>query len=111
MIFSPGKGMDYYAIGLQITGIASLVSAMNLIVTVLNMRAPGMTLFKMPVFTWMILVVQFLLLFAVPVITVALFLLLFDRNFGPTSLTRRWVPTRCSGNTCSGSSAIPRCTS
>ena len=82
IIFSPGNGMDFYALGLQITGIASLVSAMNLIVTVLNMRAPGMTLFKMPVFTWMILVVQFLLLFAIPVITVALFLLLFDRNFG-----------------------------
>jgi len=82
IVFSPGNGMDFYAIGLQITGIASLVSAMNLIVTVLNMRAPGMTLFKMPVFTWMILVVQFLLVFAVPVITVALFLLLFDRNFG-----------------------------
>ena len=80
--FSPGHGMDFYAIGLQIAGIASLISAMNLIVTVLNMRAPGMTLFKMPVFTWMILVVQFLLLFAVPVITVALFLLMFDRNFG-----------------------------
>ncbi|HBM55256.1 MAG TPA: cytochrome ubiquinol oxidase subunit I, partial [Acidimicrobiaceae bacterium] len=80
--FSPGYGMDFYAIGLQIAGIASLISAMNLIVTVLNMRAPGMTLFKMPVFTWMILVVQFLLLFAVPVITVALFLLMFDRNFG-----------------------------
>ena len=80
--FSPGHGMDFYAIGLQIAGIASLISAMNLIVTVLNMRAPGMTLFKMPVFTWMILVVQFLLLFAVPVITVALFLLVFDCNFG-----------------------------
>ena len=80
--FSPGHGMDFYALGLQIAGIASLLSAMNLIVTVLNMRAPGMTLFKMPVFTWMILVVQFLLLFAIPVITVALFLLLFDRNFG-----------------------------
>ena len=80
--FSPGHGMDFYAIGLQIAGIASLISAMNLIVTVLNMRAPGMTLFKMPVFTWMVLVVQFLLLFAVPVITVALFLLMFDRNFG-----------------------------
>ncbi len=80
--FSPGHGMDFYAIGLQIVGIASLISAMNLIITVLNMRAPGMTLFKMPVFTWMILVVQFLLLFAVPVITVALFLLVFDRNFG-----------------------------
>ena len=82
IVFSPGNGMDFYAIGLQITGIASLISAMNLIVTVLNMRAPGMTLFKMPVFTWMILVVQFLLAFAVPVITVALFLLMFDRNFG-----------------------------
>ncbi len=81
-IFSPTHGMDFYALGLQITGIASLTSAINLIVTVLNMRAPGMTLFKMPVFTWMALVTQFLLLFAIPVITVALFLLLFDRRFG-----------------------------
>ena len=80
--FAPGPGMDFYAIGLQITGVASLVSAINLIVTVLNMRAPGMTLLKMPIFTWMMLVVQFLLLFAVPVITVALFLLIFDRSFG-----------------------------
>jgi cytochrome c oxidase subunit 1 len=81
-IFSPSHGMDFYALGLQITGIASLTSAINLIVTVLNLRAPGMTLFKMPVFTWMALVTQFLLLFAIPVITVALFLLLFDRLFG-----------------------------
>jgi len=80
--FSPTNGMDFYAIGLQILGIASLVSAINLIVTVLNMRAPGMTLLKMPIFTWMMLVVQFLLLFAVPVITIALFLLTFDRSFG-----------------------------
>jgi hypothetical protein len=58
------------------------VGAVNLIVTVLNMRAPGMTLMKMPVFTWMALVTQFLLLFAMPVITVALFLLMFDRLFG-----------------------------
>ena len=80
--FSPGVGMDFYAIGLQITGIASLVGAINLIVTVINMRAPGMTLMKMPVFTWMSLVTQFLLLFAIPVISVALFLLTFDRLFG-----------------------------
>ncbi|MCL4115976.1 UNVERIFIED_CONTAM: hypothetical protein GTU68_063320 [Idotea baltica] len=80
--FAPGAGMDFYALGLQITGIASLVGAINLIVTVLNMRAPGMTLLKMPVFTWMSLVVQFLLLFAMPVIAVALFLLTFDRRFG-----------------------------
>src|SRR5258705_4683840 len=74
--------MDFYALGLQITGIASLTGAINLIVTVLNMRAPGMSLMKMPIFTWMILVVQFLLVFAIPVITVALFLLMFQRNFG-----------------------------
>ena len=80
-IFSPSHGMDFYALGLMITGIASTLGAVNLIVTVLNLRAPGMTLFKMPVFTWMGLVTQFLLVFALPVITVALFLLTFDRLF------------------------------
>ncbi len=81
-VFSPTNGIDFWALGLQITGIASLAGAINLIITVLNMRAPGMSLMKMPIFTWMITVVQFLLLFAVPVITVALFLLSFQRNFG-----------------------------
>ena len=81
LVYSPSNGMDFYALGLQIAGIASLVSAINLITTVLNMRAPGMTLFRMPVLSWMLLVVQFLLLFAIPVITVALFLLSFDRLF------------------------------
>ena len=81
-LFSPSHGIDFWALGLQITGIASLTSALNLIVTVLNMRAPGMTLMEMPIFTWMALVVQFLLVFAIPVITVALFLLMFQRNFG-----------------------------
>ena len=79
--FSPTNGVDFYAIGLLITGIASLVSAVNLAVTCLNMRAPGMSLFRMPVLTWMLLVTQFLLAFALPVITVALLLLLFDRQF------------------------------
>lgn len=85
--FSPTDGIDFWGLGLQITGIASLTGAVNLIVTVLNMRAPGMTLMKMPIFTWMILVVQFLLLFAMPVITVALFLLMFQRNFDATFFT------------------------
>jgi cytochrome c oxidase subunit 1 len=80
--FSPGHGIDFYAVGLIITGIASTVSAVNLIITVINVRAPGMTWMKLPVFTWMSLVTQFLLVFAVPVITVALFLLMFDRRFG-----------------------------
>ncbi|MGZ4142146.1 MAG: cytochrome c oxidase subunit I [Actinomycetota bacterium] len=74
--------MDYYAIGLIILGIASTVSAVNLIVTIINMRAPGMSFFRMPVFVWMSLVVQLLLVFALPIVTVALFLLLFDRILG-----------------------------
>ncbi|MFM7253188.1 MAG: cytochrome c oxidase subunit I [Ilumatobacteraceae bacterium] len=82
VLFSPTNGVDFWVMGLQITGIASLIGAINLIVTVLNMRAPGMKLMQMPMFTWMVLVVQFLLAFAIPVITVALFLLTFQRNFG-----------------------------
>jgi cytochrome c oxidase subunit 1 len=82
--FSPTNGVDFWTLGLLMTGVASQVGAVNLIVTALNMRAPGMTLMRMPIFTWMALVVQFLLLFAIPVITVALFLLLFQRNFGAT---------------------------
>jgi cytochrome c oxidase subunit I len=78
----PGPGMDFYAIGLQIVGLSSLVASVNFIVTILNERAPGMTLMRMPVFTWMTLVVQFLLLFALPVLAIALFELTFDRLFG-----------------------------
>jgi cytochrome c oxidase subunit 1 len=85
--FSPTNGIDFWGLGVQITGIASLTGAINLIVTVINMRAPGMTLMKMPIFTWMVLVVQFLLLFAMPVITVALFLLMFQRSFDATFFT------------------------
>lgn len=82
--FSPSNGIDFWVLGLLLTGVASQIGAINLIVTTLNMRAPGMSLMRMPIFTWMALVVQFLLLFAIPVITVALFLLMFQRNFGAT---------------------------
>ena len=74
--------MTFYALGLVITGIASSAGAINLAVTVVNMRGPGMTLFRMPVFVWMGLVVQFLLAFSLPIITVALFEMLFDRRWG-----------------------------
>ena len=86
----PSIGMTFYAIGLLITGIASTVGAVNLAVTVVNMRAPGMTLFRMPPFVWMGLVVQFLLVFSLPIITVALFQLLFDRRWD----TAFFDPTR-----------------
>jgi len=79
---SVAHNMDYYALGLLILGIASTVSAVNLAVTIINMRAPGMSFFRMPVFIWMAFVVQLLLVFALPVITVGLFLLLFDRILG-----------------------------
>ncbi|MDP9296538.1 MAG: cytochrome c oxidase subunit I, partial [Actinomycetota bacterium] len=76
------NNMTFYAAGLIIIGIASSVSAINLGVTIINMRAPGMSLFRMPVFIWMTFVVQALLAFALPVITIGLFELLFDRRFG-----------------------------
>ncbi len=76
------SGVAFYALGLQITGIASLVASVNFVTTIINMRAPGMSFFKMPMFVWMALVVNFLLLFAMPVIAVALFELLFDSMFG-----------------------------
>jgi cytochrome c oxidase subunit 1 len=78
----PSHGMTFYSIGLQILGAASLAGAANFIVTIINMRAPGMTLMRMPVFVWMSLVTSFLLLFAMPVIAVALFELMFSRVFG-----------------------------
>ena len=81
-VIDPTRGSTFYALGLLITGIASTVSAINLAVTILNMRAPGMTLFRMPVFVWMGLVVQLLLAFSLPIITVGLVELLFDRRFG-----------------------------
>jgi cytochrome c oxidase subunit I len=81
VIFSPTHGIDFWNMGLIITGISSLTGSVNLITTILNMRAPGMTLMKMPIFTWMALVTQFLLLFAIPVLTVAQVLLAMDRLY------------------------------
>jgi cytochrome c oxidase subunit I len=78
----PSHGMTFYSLGLQMLGVASLAGAINFIITTINMRAPGMTLMRMPVFVWMSLVTSFLLLFAMPIIAVALFQLMFDRAYG-----------------------------
>jgi len=80
--YSPGHNIDFWLFGLLILGISSTISSANLIVTTVNMRAPGMRLLRMPIFTWMSMVANFLLLFAMPVITVALFLIMFDRQWG-----------------------------
>ena len=81
-VYNPGHGIDFWLVSLQVLGIASLAAAFNFIVTIINMRAPGMSLMRMPLFTWMTLITSFLLILAFPVITVALIELMFDRFFG-----------------------------
>jgi cytochrome c oxidase subunit I len=87
--YSPGLNVDFWVMGLQILGISSLAAGVNFFVTVLNMRAPGMKLMRMPIFVWMSFITQVLILLAFPVITVALILLMFDRFFG----THFYVPS------------------
>jgi len=80
--FSPGLNIDFWLLSLQILGVSSMIAAVNFIVTIINMRPPGMTLMRMPVFVWMTLVVQFLIVLAFPPVTVGLIFLMFDRFFG-----------------------------
>ncbi|MGE5701620.1 MAG: cytochrome c oxidase subunit I [Clostridia bacterium] len=77
-----GRGVDFYVIGLQIAGIGTLIGGINFLVTIINMRAPGMTFMRMPLFTWSSFVTSGLILLAFPAITVSLVLLMFDRLFG-----------------------------
>lgn len=85
--FSPTVGNNYYAIALQISGIGTLMTGINFIATILKMRAPGMTLMKMPMFTWSVLITNVIIVFAFPVLTVALALMMFDRLFGSQFFT------------------------
>jgi cytochrome c oxidase subunit 1 len=82
MQYSPGLNIDFWVIGLQILGVSSLAASFNFITTIVNMRAPGMNLMRMPMFTWNVFVTQFLIMLAFPVITIALIFLQFDRFFG-----------------------------
>ncbi len=77
-----GHGIDFYVLGLQIAGLGTLIGGINFLVTIINMRAPGMTFMRMPLFTWSSFVTSALILFAFPAITVSLVLLMFDRLFG-----------------------------
>jgi cytochrome o ubiquinol oxidase subunit 1 len=80
--YSPGVGVDYWIWSLQIAGIGSLLSGINFIVTILKLRAPGMTLMKMPIFAWSVLVAMLLVIFAFPILTATLGMLSLDRLMG-----------------------------
>jgi cytochrome c oxidase subunit 1 len=80
--YSPNDGLDFWALGLLVLGISSVAAALNFMVTIINMRCPGMTMMRMPVFIWMTLITSILLVLAFPIITVGLVELILDRNFG-----------------------------
>lgn len=80
--YNPGPGIDFYDIGLQISGFGTLMSGINFLVTIILLRAPGMTFLRMPLFTWATFITSALILFAFPPLTINFFLLMFDRLFG-----------------------------
>jgi len=80
--YNPDHSIDMWVMGLQILGVASIAASLNFIVTIINMRAPGMTMMRVPVFTWMTLVTSFLIVLSFPAITIALVELMMDRLFG-----------------------------
>ena len=82
--YHPGPSVDFGILSLHLAGASSILGAINFICTILNMRAPGMTMHRMPLFVWAILVTAFLLLLALPVLAGGLTMLLVDRNFGTT---------------------------
>ena len=80
--YSPGVGLDLWIVGLALVGISSVLGAVNLITTIFGLRAPGMRMFRMPIFTWNILVTSILILFAFPPLTAAFAMLFVDRHLG-----------------------------
>lgn len=80
--FIPRNSIDFWVMGLQLLGVSSIAAALNFIVTIINMRAPGMTMMRLPVFTWMTLITSFLIILSFPAITIALVELMMDRQFG-----------------------------
>ncbi|MFX5502208.1 cbb3-type cytochrome c oxidase subunit I, partial [Bacillus subtilis] len=81
-LHSKGHGIDFFVLGLQISGLGTLIAGINFLATIINMRAPGMTYMRLPLFTWTTFVASALILFAFPPLTVGLALMMLDRLFG-----------------------------
>ena len=114
--FATTPGMDYWALGLLTTGVGTVAAAVNIVATVITLRAPGLTLRRLPLFTWMSMMNSFLILAAIPVLNAALVMLLFDRQFSAHFLQTGEMPEfpavrLCSGSMSSGRSGTRRCTS
>jgi hypothetical protein len=109
-MYSPGSAATCGVFGLTLGGFGTILGSVNFITTIVCMRAPGMTMFRMPIFTWTILVTSILALIIFPVLAAALFGL-GGRPALRDARLRRPTAARCCGSTCSGSSATPRSTS
>src|SRR3954447_16115435 len=81
LAYSPGRGMDFWGLGVTFVGISTTVGAVNFIVTTFKMRAPGMSLNRLPMFVWAMLSMAFMVIFAVPSVTLSAVLLELDRIF------------------------------
>jgi cytochrome c oxidase subunit 1 len=108
--YSNSLGADLWIFGLALGGFGTILGAVNFITTIICMRAPGMTMFRMSLFTWTVLITSVLVIMAFPVLAAALLALDRTASWGRRCSTPSTVG-RCCGSTCSGSSATPRSTS
>ncbi len=112
MKYSPGLNADFWLLGIGFIEISAIAGAIELIVGILFTRAPGMTLRRMPIYAWAMLVVGVMIVFAFPAVIAGTALLELERAFELAVLrSPNAAATRCCGSTCSGSSATPRSTS
>lgn len=82
LAYSPGVGVDYWIWSLQIAGVGSLLSGINFLVTIIKMRAPGMKMMRLPIFSWSVLITMVMVIFAFPILTATLAMLYLDRSMG-----------------------------